>query len=589
MNAFVHFLRDPTLPNCTPLLRNWSRHPLLSAWWQCSDKAMEEFKGSLSERCSAVWWHAPWHNGIGAFNLVHARRTEECGWWRRRTPLRQSVLRFTQHIRVGRRRGVNHEVCQGEQGDPLLALFALGLYQVLVAVQAGLLPCERFLAFLDDIYVVCALERIADIHASLQVELWRHARISVHQGKTQLWNRAGVVPSGTEVLTAATRVEDEDVIVWRGDPELLEVEQGIRLLGHTVGTSGLHWGPVDQVDNISSRVVGADPTCQRLSSGMVDFSATRANCVEGGASPTCSHFRWTPRRRGVALRIWLDCSAWAVWVCECGSHQPSRTLGKLGRSLAQLSGSAEGPHLSGATVSRERLLGCQLRCPHVDPATQKETASQDTDGSFFRNGHPTGDGQVRDRWQEYHCLLSWCPLLASAGKQVGGSPSTSESVTWTCLHGVDRIRGDLKWSRTGCLCSMDLNSRLTPPWSLPWGGTAQPGPLCARVDGATLVRTPSFSGANGRLVVLACEVGGRWSEESMSFSSQLAKAKVRHEPPTIRASARHTWLRRWSSILACSASRSFASSLELRWAWRRRSVPHPRVLRWFTDDWFSGW
>ena len=52
--------------------------------------------------------------------------------------------------------GVNHEVLQGEggeQGDPLMP--------ALVAVQAGLLPSERLLAFLDDIYVVCAPERVA--------------------------------------------------------------------------------------------------------------------------------------------------------------------------------------------------------------------------------------------------------------------------------------------------------------------------------------------------------------------------------------------------------------------------------------------
>ena len=50
---------------------------------------------------------------------------------------------------------------------------------------------------------------------------------------------------------------------------------------------------------------------------------------------------------------------------------------------------------------------------------------------------------------------------------------------------------------------------------------------------------PELSGANGRarLVVLACEVGGRWSGECQNVLSQLAK--VRHEPPAIRASARH--------------------------------------------------
>ena len=95
--------------------------------------------------------------------------------------------------------GVNHDPLQGEgreQGDPLMpALFALGLHVALVAVQAGLLPSERLFAFLDDIFVVCSPDRVADVHASLQAELWRHARIQVHQGKTQLWNRDGQIPN----------------------------------------------------------------------------------------------------------------------------------------------------------------------------------------------------------------------------------------------------------------------------------------------------------------------------------------------------------------------------------------------------------
>ena len=37
-----------------------------------------------------------------------------------------------------------------------------------------------------------------------------------------------------------------------------------------------------------------------------------------------------------------------------------------------------------------------------------------------------------------------------------------------------------------------------------------------------------------RLVVLAGEVGGRWSEETRSFISQLAKAKSRAEPLVLR-------------------------------------------------------
>ena len=55
------------------------------------------------------------------------------------------------------------------------------------------------------------------------------------KGKTQLWNRDGVMPRGTEALTAAARTEDEDAIVWRGDPALPPQEQGVKLLGTPLG------------------------------------------------------------------------------------------------------------------------------------------------------------------------------------------------------------------------------------------------------------------------------------------------------------------------------------------------------------------
>ena len=87
---------------------------------------------------------------------------------------------------------VNHDVVQGErgeQGDPQMpALFALRLHQALVAVQAGLLPNERLFAFLDDIYVVCS---VADVHAALQVEQRRHARMQVQKARHS---------SGTEMV-----------------------------------------------------------------------------------------------------------------------------------------------------------------------------------------------------------------------------------------------------------------------------------------------------------------------------------------------------------------------------------------------------
>ena len=69
---------------------------------------------------------------------------------------------------------------------------------------------------------------------------------------------------------------------------------------------------------------------------------------------------------------------------------------------------------------------------------------------------------------------------------------------------------------------------------------------------------PELSGEGGqaRLVVLAAEVGGRWSVETAQFLSALAKAKAQSAPHLLQGR-----VRRWSATLAYSAARSFAVSL----------------------------
>ena len=83
--------------------------------------------------------------------------------------------------------GVSQDIPQGEggeQGDPLMPmLFALGQHRALVAIQERLWEGECVFAFLDDIYVVCSPERVTDIYAIIQQELFAHAKISVHHGK----------------------------------------------------------------------------------------------------------------------------------------------------------------------------------------------------------------------------------------------------------------------------------------------------------------------------------------------------------------------------------------------------------------------
>ena len=92
----------------------------------------------------------------------------------------------------------------------------------------------------------------------------------------------------------------------------------------------------------------------------------------------------------------------------------------------------------------------------------------------------------------------------------------------------------------------------------------EPRGQCARQDGAALAEAhrlkhrthPEFSGSQGRarLVVLAAEVGGRWSGEARSFVRLLARAKARCLHRVLRGRARQVWRYRWSALLSCATA-----------------------------------
>ena len=68
-------------------------------------------------------------------------------------------------------------------------------------------------------------------------------------------------------------------------------------------------------------------------------------------------------------------------------------------------------------------------------------------------------------------------------------------------------------------------------------------------------------GGRARLVVLAAEVGGRWSKETATFLAALAKARAESSPFILQGRVQAALIRRWSAMLACSAARAFAVSL----------------------------
>ena len=122
------------------------------------------------------------------------------------------VLQFSFSLREDSD-GTTHTIVQGEegeQGDPLMPLQSSNN---------------------------CAKESISSrSHGTrsravglLENALWAWAGMSIHQGKTKIWDRAGC-----EILERVARIEDPSAHVWRG-PELLAKLQGLNILGTPLG------------------------------------------------------------------------------------------------------------------------------------------------------------------------------------------------------------------------------------------------------------------------------------------------------------------------------------------------------------------
>ena len=64
-----------------------------------------------------------------------------------------------------------------------------------------------------------------------------------------------------------------------------------------------------------------------------------------------------------------------------------------------------------------------------------------------------------------------------------------------------------------------------------------------------------------KLVVLAIEVGGRWSQEATTFLRLLAQAKARTIPARLKASFTKALIHRWSAQITHAAMTAYAASL----------------------------
>ena len=63
------------------------------------------------------------------------------------------------------------------------------------------------------------------------------------------------------------------------------------------------------------------------------------------------------------------------------------------------------------------------------------------------------------------------------------------------------------------------------------------------------------------LVVLGCEVYGRWCNDAISLVTELAALKAREAPPLLRGCAHYAWSNRWWALLSVGTQRAVAEAL----------------------------
>ena len=86
-----------------------------------------------------------------------------------------------------------------------------------------------------------------------------------------------------------------------------------------------------------------------------------------------------------------------------------------------------------------------------------------------------------------------------------------------------------------------------------------------------------------KFLVLACEVGGRWSNTSCQFVRDLATEKSMSAPPRLRRAAALAWENRWWSMLSVAVHDNLAATLvddapHLLHAWEGRDPPLGELL-----------
>ena len=156
----------------------------------------------------------------------------------------------------------------GEQGDSLMPLlFCLAVHDVLAEVKEQLQDGEVIFAFLDDVYVLCALERARHIYDLFAEKLLQVAGIRLHTEKTRTWNKVGEVPN---------RMEELGPSVWSF--------AGVKILVSTVGTDAFYLEAAVKIAAECGATATSTTTSATNTDGCVGPAANEGTCIHTGDS-----------------------------------------------------------------------------------------------------------------------------------------------------------------------------------------------------------------------------------------------------------------------------------------------------------------
>ena len=321
--------------------------------------------------------------------------------------------------------------------------------------QSAMHPSAKLMAFQDDVYVVSSPPQVAACHTHLERELWAHAGIRINLGKTQIYNRAGVLPPDCQHIIRAGRQLTPPVVVWWVGLSFATRSTRSHHFGHTSRAFGFCEGPtacegLGTQDSVES-CRGYDRPSVRVAHSLFLLRHKGELLLPHHPARGVRRIRSCPRHRhqqgvqpckpsrlGVGLRNAVRGAQAAYWSSWADSLHMIR---KRHRDISDfitvtLGRGGGGPHAEAAGRCRESLVELGLNVPEwgdlarglrpdFDPAADQfpslsrngQKVSNDVENVFLARSvwptlaQPSKPSSVpsRDRWQA--SLSSVCLFL----------------------------------------------------------------------------------------------------------------------------------------------------------------------------------